>query len=104
MKMNCHFNEIYVDYVRMPHNYIVSRFGKQFINQLVQVVKRNILRPFGKIGGKVYLPFNPHFFLLLNSDTNIKKLFNISYLKVEDLTEHNHKLSLVKNSITHENK
>ena len=67
------------------------------------MVKWNILQHFGNIGGRVYLPFNPHFFIL-NSDSNIKKVFNNYYLKVKDLTTHNHKLSFVKNSITDENK
>ena len=99
-----HFNEIYVDYMRMPHNYIVSRFGSQFFNQLVELVKNKILQPLGEIGGKIYLPFNPHFFIYLNSDTSIKKLFDISYLTSEQLSEQNHKLAFVTNSIKNENK
>ena len=42
--------------------------------------------------GKIYLPFNAHFFLMVNSNSVISKLFNISYLKEDNIEYDNNKL------------
>ena len=38
-----YFHEFHVDYVRIPHNYIVSAFGKNIVTQLIKIVDAKIL-------------------------------------------------------------
>ena len=43
--------------------------------------------------GKIYLPFNAHFFYMVNCNDNITSSFNITYLKESEISCNNHKIS-----------
>ena len=103
-QMNYYFNERYVDYVRIPYNYIVISFGKFVTSQLVQVVSENILECYGSICGNIYLPFYPHMFSTLNPDSDLTELFCLSYILTRNMTKYNHKVLFATNTITEENK
>ena len=51
-----------------------------------------------------YLTVYPHIFLTLNSDLDLKELICISYLSTSDITNYNHRLTFMTNTITEENK
>ena len=55
--------------------------------------KLNIIGGEDGIEGVVYLPFNPHFFHMVNSNDDIQAHYAISYLKQSEITYDNHKLS-----------
>ena len=54
---------------------------------------RNIIVDNDVKNGRIYLPFNTHFFHMVHTNTNIANAFTISSLKEADLNEDNHKLS-----------
>ena len=53
----------------------------------------NVLCNDGNQLGKIYLPFNAHFFLMVNCNEKITSYFDITYLKETELSYNNHKLS-----------
>ena len=56
------FHEIYVDDIRMNKSYVETNFGKKNFSNLVEMMQSNIIVDEKNNPGKVYLPFNPHFF------------------------------------------
>ena len=87
------FNEIYVDTIRMQKIYVEHNFSKNFFNNLVRLKKLNIIGVEDEIKGVVYLPFNPHFFHMVNSNDDIQAHYAISYLKQSEIGHDNHRLS-----------
>ena len=58
------------------------------------MLERNgILKKMNGREGVIYLPFNPHFFHMVNSNDRIKAVFTVSYLKENEINLDNHKLS-----------
>ena len=64
-----------------------------FFNNLVALRNLNAIDRQGNISGKIYLPFNPHFFHMVNSMSIVSEKFNITYLHECDVNISNHKLS-----------
>ena len=64
-----------------------------FFNNLVRLKKLNIIGGEDGIEGVVYLPFNPHFFHMVNSNDDIQAHYAISYLKQSEICHDNHRLS-----------
>ena len=57
------------------------------------MVKENILISSDDANGSIYLPFTPSFFSYVHSTVGLKNYYSISYLKKDEITESNHKLS-----------
>ena len=87
------FNEVYVDTIRMQKTYVEHNFGKNFFNNLLLLERNGILKKINGREGVIYLPFNPHFFHMVNSNDGIKAVFLVSYLKENEINLDNHKLS-----------
>ena len=77
----------------MNKSYVERNFGKRFINNLVKMKESNLIVDEKEISGKIYLPFNPHFFVMVHCNCDIKKNFHISYLEESDIASVNHKIS-----------
>ena len=87
------FNEIYVDTFRMQKSYVHDNFSKNFFINLGTMAAQNILKGMNGMMGKVYLPFQPHFFNQVHKIDAILNHFDISYLKKNDISKSNNKLA-----------
>ena len=61
-KKSWQIHEIYVDTIQMQKTYVEHNFGKNFFNNLAELISAKILVDNEKDLCKIYLPFNPHFF------------------------------------------
>ena len=89
------FNEIYVDTIRMNKSYVEHNFGKNFFTKLIEMKRSNILIDTADKSAKIYLPFNAHFFHMINSNITITYYFDVSYLKESEIGYGNHKLGFL---------
>ena len=87
------FNEVYVDTVRMQKTYVADNFGKNFFDTLCTMAGEGLLGNTLDCKGKVYLPFNPHFFVHVNASINITQRYDISYIRESEVDGSNHKLA-----------
>ena len=94
-KRNWHFNEIYLDTVRMPENYLIDRFPVTLANNLIALSREGRLHSFGTKVGTIYIPFCAHFFHMFHSSNAMKNEFDISYIRHHEISRENHKLAYV---------
>ena len=93
------FHEVYVDTVRMQKTYVADNFGKNFFVNLCAMAKEGMLVNTMDTRGKVYLPFNPHFFVHVHTaSTNITSNYDISYIRESEIDASNHKLAYSSNN------
>jgi len=77
----------------MYPQYVEHCFGKNFFSTLCSMKLENLLVGDENNHAKIYLPFIPHFFYMVNCNEDITSNFTISYLKECDIGIDNHKLS-----------
>ena len=66
IKKKWRFNEIYMDTIRMYPSYVEKNWAI-FLNKLAEMKFSDVLYNDGNKLGKIYLPFNAHFFIWLNA-------------------------------------
>ena len=80
-----YFNEVYVDTFCMQKTYIADNFGANFFKNLAIMFDLGYLVSSDDKNGKIFLPFNPHFFVMVHSNTGLLKRFEVSYLRECDI-------------------
>ena len=87
------FKEMYVNNYGITADLLMKSYGEGFFQNIVNIAKENILESSEDANPRVYLPFTPSFFSYVHSTEGLKDYYSISYLKKDEITESNHKLS-----------